>query len=323
MRLIGWFVAEGCDTGEGLSFSLNAKEKDYQNEIKVLVNTLFGLSMKDNFKDRNRYDGRVCHTLLGKLFASFCGHEAHNKVIPNWALYLPPEKLWPMVESMFKGDGCVDKIAGTLRYSTVSETLATQLQFVLLRLGVVSTVRSCRNRCEYIVTVHRPEIYKVPFVTGIKNVKKTQRQFIKIDGGWLFPIKENRKVFYSGPVYNLEVPVEQSYLMGGGVVHNCMPMLEAMSVGLPVVSNKTGAAIEHLQNGRGYLIDPEYTFIDTWGNSRRDMIDRMKCATALLSVAEGTQVPDVEEARKYVTSRTWEKSVKQLLKGIKDVSHKQ
>jgi glycosyltransferase involved in cell wall biosynthesis len=102
-----------------------------------------------------------------------------------------------------------------------------------------------------------------------------------------------------------------------------LPVLEAMGCGLPVVATKTGALIEHLKEHRGLLVHPEYTFIDTWGNSRRDMIDRMKCATALLSVAEGTQVPDVEEARKYVTSRTWEKSVKQLLKGIKDVSHKQ
>jgi glycosyltransferase involved in cell wall biosynthesis len=101
-----------------------------------------------------------------------------------------------------------------------------------------------------------------------------------------------------------------------------LPVLEAMGCGLPVIATKTGALTEHLREHRGILVHPEYTFIDTWGNSRRDMIDRMKCATALLSVAEGTQTPNVEEARKYVTSRTWEKSVKQLLKGIKDVSHK-
>jgi glycosyltransferase involved in cell wall biosynthesis len=102
-----------------------------------------------------------------------------------------------------------------------------------------------------------------------------------------------------------------------------LPVLEAMGVGLPVVATKTGALIEHLKEHRGILVHPEYTFIDTWGNSRRYMIDRMKCSIALLSVAEGTQTPNVEEARKYVTSRTWDKSVSQLLKGIKDVTHKQ
>ena len=102
-----------------------------------------------------------------------------------------------------------------------------------------------------------------------------------------------------------------------------LPVLEAMGCGLPVVATKTGALIEHLEGAKGYLVDPEYTFIDTWGNSRRDMIDRVKCASVLQQIAEGALTPHVELARKYVTSRTWEKSVKQLLKGIKDVANKQ
>ena len=102
-----------------------------------------------------------------------------------------------------------------------------------------------------------------------------------------------------------------------------LPVLEAMSMGIPVVSIKTGALIEHLSNGRGYLVTPEYTFIDTWGNSRRDMIDRVKCASILKMVAEGGVTPQTKAARKYVTNRTWEKSVDQLIKGIEDVTHKQ
>ena len=101
-----------------------------------------------------------------------------------------------------------------------------------------------------------------------------------------------------------------------------LPVLEAMGCGIPVVATKTGALIEHLREHRGLLVHPEYTFIDTWGNSRRDMVDRIKCASALLDVAEG-KLPNTEEARKYVTNRTWDKSVKQLLRGIEDVAHKQ
>jgi len=97
-----------------------------------------------------------------------------------------------------------------------------------------------------------------------------------------------------------------------------LPVLEAMGCGLPVVATKTGALLEHLKEKRGLLVHPEYTFIDTWGNSRRDMIDRIKCASALLDIAEG-KLTNVEEARKYVTNRTWDKSIKQLLKGIEEI----
>jgi glycosyltransferase involved in cell wall biosynthesis len=100
-----------------------------------------------------------------------------------------------------------------------------------------------------------------------------------------------------------------------------IPVLEAMATGIPVVATKTGALREHLENLRGSLVEPEYSFIDTWGNSTRDMINRLRCALALLDVARGN-LPDLVEARQYVLNRTWEKSVTQLLEGIENVTHK-
>jgi glycosyltransferase involved in cell wall biosynthesis len=100
-----------------------------------------------------------------------------------------------------------------------------------------------------------------------------------------------------------------------------MPVLESMSVGLPVVSINTGAIGEHLQDNRGFLIPPEYDFIDTWGNSRRDMIDADLCSSALINVERG-KLPNLEAAHKYVENRNWDKTVQQLLKGIADVAHK-
>ena len=100
-----------------------------------------------------------------------------------------------------------------------------------------------------------------------------------------------------------------------------LPVLEAMGCGLPVVAINTGALHEHLVLNRGFLVPPEYTFIDTWGNSRRDMINRIECAAALLDVENG-KLPDIEEARKYVMNRSWDKSVDQLIEGINNVTHK-
>jgi hypothetical protein len=89
---------------------------------------------------------------------------------------------------------------------------------------------------------------------------------------------------------------------------------------LPVISTFTGALKEHLALGRGKLVTPEYTFIDTWGNSRRDMIGRVECAATLIDVEQG-RLPKVDKARDYVVNRNWDKTVDQLLKGIIDVSN--
>lgn len=49
-----------------------------------------------------------------------------------------------------------------------------------------------------------------------------------------------------------------------------MPVMEAMCVGVPVVATNCGAMPELLGEGRGFLMETEYSMIDPWGNSRRD-----------------------------------------------------
>lgn len=82
----------------------------------------------------------------------------------------------------------------------------------------------------------------------------------------------------------------------------CLPVLDAMALGLPVVATKTGALIELLEGGRGHLVQPEYSFIDPWGNSRRDMIDRELAVETICGIIQnGTNV--IEMASKYIMGR--------------------
>lgn len=50
-----------------------------------------------------------------------------------------------------------------------------------------------------------------------------------------------------------------------------MPVLEAMSCRLPVVGTNCAAIQEHLSDGRGLLIEPDYIMADPWGNANRYM----------------------------------------------------
>jgi len=86
----------------------------------------------------------------------------------------------------------------------------------------------------------------------------------------------------------------------------CMPILEAMSVGVPVIATDCTAITEHLKDGRGLLVDPEYQTQDVWGNSWRHFIDTDKAAAAIVKLSKMGDEEKQEmivKAREYVVSR--------------------
>jgi glycosyltransferase involved in cell wall biosynthesis len=100
-----------------------------------------------------------------------------------------------------------------------------------------------------------------------------------------------------------------------------IPILEAMAGGLPVVGCDTGAITELLQDGRGFLIHPEYTFIDVWGNSTRKMINIEKAYEILSDVADGRINPYMTKvALEYVKARTFDIPVAQMIKKVEELT---
>ena len=102
-----------------------------------------------------------------------------------------------------------------------------------------------------------------------------------------------------------------------------LPVLEAMACGLPVVATDTGALHELLEDNRGFLVPPEYTFYDVWGNSRRDMIDIDYCAKILRDISDIEMASEVAERReralKYAQSRTTDIPVQQMSQKIEEI----
>jgi len=93
-----------------------------------------------------------------------------------------------------------------------------------------------------------------------------------------------------------------------------MPVMEAMACGIPVVATDTGGLHELLDNGRGYLILPEYEFSDVWGNSKRSMISIDLTTETLDGISKGFYSSNnvCECALEYIRHRTWNIPIAQL-----------
>lgn len=109
-----------------------------------------------------------------------------------------------------------------------------------------------------------------------------------------------------------------------------MPVMEAMSVGVPVVATNCGAMPELLGNNleRGYIMDTEYSMIDPWGNSRRDFPDAEHGRLMLrnLSIDRGSDNSSsyrrlISRAREYMETRTWDFPVSQVDRAIEELLH--
>lgn len=70
-----------------------------------------------------------------------------------------------------------------------------------------------------------------------------------------YPVLKVEKENYDGLVYNLSIDKDETYICDFVIVHNCLPLSEAMSMELPTISTKFGGQLEFMNNDNSYLID--------------------------------------------------------------------
>lgn len=87
-----------------------------------------------------------------------------------------------------------------------------------------------------------------------------------------------------------------------------LPLLEAMSMGIPCVATNCTGMRELLSDNRGLLADVKMIHRDCFGNGRRYWVDEASVVHQLRMVHQG-KLPNTEEARKFVQHRTWERAV--------------
>jgi len=101
-----------------------------------------------------------------------------------------------------------------------------------------------------------------------------------------------------------------------------LPVMEAMACGLPCVCTDAGGMAENLADGRGWLIAPEYTYLDPFCNQVRRFADPYQAAKAVVELRARPEERErrIGTALAWAAGRSWDKAldvVEEALDGLK------
>ena len=233
MKFLGYYLSEGhtsiingCDA---VVLSFNENERDYINEAKQLSKEIIG-KIPSEFNDKEKHELRltVYSKELKNLCDKHCGNYAEMKKLSKEIMDLPPSKQRHLLETYINGDGNVfykirkdgKSKQKAVRSSTTSRQLSFQIQELLARQGIYSTINIREKFDEKMKDgkiIHHNRFYINYFGQNnlIKNVKRKENYFI-------VPIRNIGRHPYKGSVYNFHVQNEpNTYLVKGFAVHNC------------------------------------------------------------------------------------------------------
>lgn len=151
------------------------------------------------------------------------GRLAHGKKLPGWCLELDASRARQLLDGYFSGDGSRSVNRGKIvcESGTVSKALAYGIALLVQRAhGIVAGIKCYRPTNTKVIegrTVRQRERWVVYwYESGNKSA------YIKDGYGWKL-VRSNRQTGKCGPVYNISVDEDESYVADGAVVHNCQP----------------------------------------------------------------------------------------------------
>lgn len=248
-ELAGWYLSEGSVESRPrrsgrVSFALHADERATAERLCRLLVAVSppktagrGRGAVPRIVQRKpkciavRYGSLA---LAEQLLADF-GKGAAEKRIPAWAVYGPPWAGEALLKGVWQGDGHSSRFGMAL--STISADIAYQMQALLQRFGVPTTLRDIaprrgadgqRHRRAYEVRVRNARFYsRLAALTGLprppERPQKLYTRFPERDGALYRKIIGLDRRPWSGRVYNLWVEGDHTFATPIGAVHNCHP----------------------------------------------------------------------------------------------------
>jgi hypothetical protein len=218
-----------------LCFTFHIDEKEYQQDVVRIIKEKFGLEASIRPREGAHSAAIIINSAnLARVFEKTFGKGAASKHIPDFMLFLPPEKQVHLLKGLWRGDGYInlERKAPRAGYATISMQLAGQIKTLLLREGIIPSVYAEPGSIMEEIT-HR-ESYRI-HVGDVASLKKlcqildidcslvgTEKEHSWMKDGYLFtPITSIETRPFVGQVHNFEVAGQHSYVTDAFTVHNC------------------------------------------------------------------------------------------------------
>ncbi|CUU34341.1 DNA gyrase subunit B [Armatimonadetes bacterium GXS] len=254
MTLLGVFLAEGSvSERQGVRLAIGKNNQRLIEELCARFERVFGVRPMF-YEGRSAGELKVVNRVAAQVFASlfgFKGQRSHTKHIPDLVFNVPPNLQLAFLRGYFLGDGTIS--SRHIAFCTTSRKLAEQLSYLLLSLGVITSIserqpsgkgRMLRGapiitrRPYHVLTVGGKESLKRlevvwrdhPAAERLRAILQNGRphgyngRFIPVGGDLIaLPVRVVRQVEPTRPfVYDFSVEEDENFICGlGGIcAHN-------------------------------------------------------------------------------------------------------
>lgn len=232
-KLLGYWLAEGAASPGTITRLTFSKHEEFTlaAEAASIVREVLGVAV--SVKTTNNRTAVVYFNDPDfKEITRKFGTHAYNKHIPPFAIATKRHFRVELVRGYFLGDGCPRKTGGWVA-SSISPSLVAGLQLLLasLEIPAITSIQShagtttfgdktYNTKTAYRIQSNHP-LMDVLMGTPARWGRNPCRSTI-IPGYLLSQIREVQKIVGEVDVYDLQIAQDESFVVVGGCVHNCI-----------------------------------------------------------------------------------------------------
>ena len=258
-ELCGYYVGDGWYTQhknvQSVAFALDNKYPEIQERLIYLIEKVFGAkAFVQTYTSHKRI--QFHDKEIGEFFNTHMGNRSNNKHVPEWIVFNEDINI---VTSFIKGyyytDGADLRSSGVRRgvqFSTVSKTLALQVQQMMLRYNTVAPIKYHCKKGQVMKSPRDGKEYSVQDAYVIQCSSKTLLDALgveydkKRDVEWSYEhdgmmwtrVKSVSYTDAQCDTYNIEVSGSNTYSVNNVCVHNCMQLILARRINGFKISDK-------------------------------------------------------------------------------------